>query len=1007
MPLFQSSVLSRFLENQDKSKVKLAYRRFTKYFLDTEIQKNIFSLKEEEYQGLFLNELFVNVLGYTMKPNVGYNLAAEFKNQNYSRKADGAILDDDKAIGIIELKGTNTTNLEEVKEQAFSYKVNHEGCNYVITSNFNKLWFYINNAVEHESFDLFNLTEERFEVLYLCIAKENLLADIPAKIKASSILQEEAITKKFYSDYSKFKTELFHDLVKINRSNPQFLTVISEEWKSMDSQEFEMILFKKSQKLIDRFLFIFFAEDRGLLPPNITVQILNEWNQLRELDESVPLYSRFNKYFGYLDSGREQTKTSAEIFAYNGGLFKSDPILDSLLISDELLYENTLNLSNYDFQNEVDVDVLGHIFENSLDEIESISAKIQGLEFQKNTKRKKDGVYYTPRYITIFMLEDSLGVLCKEKKQVLKISDEEYIPTLPKAKKKKRLNQLDEYRSWLLNLTILDPACGSGAFLNGALGFLINEHKWIDELQARLLGGGFIFPNIESTILEKNIYGVDLNEESVEIAKLSLWLRTAQPGRKLNDLSSNIKCGNSLIKDKSIAGQKAFDWHNEFPEILLNGGFDIIIGNPPYGAKLDKSTQSYLNKEYIRGGSETAISFIKLSHALLKRDGRFSFIIPKSFSFSSNYAYIREYLKEEIESIVDCGKVWSEVKLEQIIIGFSKNKSLKTYKTLTRKNQDIFQIGEIEKSMIDRFGFYLNGISDIDLKIADSILYNKVFLNDISYNQRGSALQKYLKDNNSGIPVLGGANVQREGITGIKGFISINLYNTEEKSTIKEESLLVQNIVSHVENPVSHVKIISCVPDSKGFAILDTINQITLTDNKYSAAFVSVLLNSRLLNWYVYRFIYGKAIRTMHFDNGVTARVPIPVLAQEQSNSFVNMNSEIESIIISTRQRTKQFSNYLSEIYLGSEGSNKVLQWHKLSLKQLINEMNKVRFKSGTDPLSSKDEYDITGVFTSAYSEVIDLFKERSDKQLILDLEICSIYGLSATETEFVLKNMP
>ena len=88
--------------------------------------------------------------------------------------------------------------------------------------------------------------------------------------------------------------------------------------------------------------------------------------------------------------------------------------------------------------------------------------------------------------------------------------------------------------------------------------------------------------DIKKSILENNLYGVDINEESVEIAKLSLWLRTAEKGRKLSDLNHNIKCGNSLIDDPEIAGEKAFDWKKEFPEIMKAGGFDVVIGNPPY-----------------------------------------------------------------------------------------------------------------------------------------------------------------------------------------------------------------------------------------------------------------------------------------------------------------------------------------------------------------------------------------------------------------------------------------
>ncbi len=569
MPLFQNSVLNKYLKQQDKEAVAKAFKKFVKYFHNPNIQENIRSSKEEEYQGIFLTELFSNILGYTMKPNANYNLVAEYKNEKNSRKADGAILKDNQALGVIELKGTNTKDLEKVRQQAFDYKANQTGCVYVITSNFEKIRFYINNAVDFEEFDLFSLNQQGFELLYLCLAKENILSNIPLKIKESSVQEEEVITKKFYKDYSTFKRELFRDLVKLNMKNEVFRAEIEGTESDRATKNIKQTLFKKSQKLIDRFLFIFFAEDRGLLPPNSTVKILDQWNKLKELDEQVPLYNRYKKYFNYLDTGRKGTDKRSEIFAYNGGLFKPDSVLDSLLISDELLYNHTKGLQSYDFESQVDVNILGHIFENSLNEIESVNAEIEGTNFDKQkTKRKKDGVFYTPKYITKYIVDNTVGKLCEEKKVALGIVESEYHPKRKKETKKKWLAILEKYREWLLELTILDPACGSGAFLNQALDFLIKEHQYIDELQTKLLGGGFVFPNIETTVLENNIFGVDINEESVEIAKLSLWLRTAQPRRKLNDLSSNIKCGNSLIDSKSVAGDKAFKWEKEYPNVF-------------------------------------------------------------------------------------------------------------------------------------------------------------------------------------------------------------------------------------------------------------------------------------------------------------------------------------------------------------------------------------------------------------------------------------------------------
>src|SRR5690606_29506516 len=210
----------------------------------------------------------------------------------------------------------------------------------------------------------------------------------------------------------------------------------------------------------------------------------------------------------------------------------------------------------------------------------------QGIETEQNkTKRKKDGVFYTPKYITKYIVDNTVGKLCEEKKTELDIQEAEYEKERKgrqKATLKKLTQKLEDYRNWLLQITICDPACGSGAFLNQALDFLIAEHQYIDELQAKLFGDAMILSEVENAILENNIYGVDINEESVDIAKLSLWLRTAQKGRKLTSLNSNIKSGNSLIDNPSIAGEKAFNWQEEFPNVFAKGGFDVVIGNPPY-----------------------------------------------------------------------------------------------------------------------------------------------------------------------------------------------------------------------------------------------------------------------------------------------------------------------------------------------------------------------------------------------------------------------------------------
>lgn len=645
MSLFQNSVLNKYLKGLESEKVNQAYERFISHFHNPSIQENIRNSKEEQYQGEFLIDLFVNVLGYTKNPTPDFNLTTELKNITGSKKTDGAILKGEKALAVIELKGTNTTDLSKVETQAFGYKNNQTGCNYVITSNFEKLRFYIDNAVDFEEFNLFQLSKERFDILWLCLSSEYLLKDIPKKIKDESLTQEENVTKKLYKDYASFRNEIFD---AIQKENPEYG---------------KLTLFKKTQKLLDRFLFIFFAEDRLLLPPNSIRSILNQWADLRDkYDEYFPLYNRFKKYFGYMNTGHKGQQH--DIFAYNGGLFAPDEILDNIKINDELLYKHTLNLSNYDFESEVSVNILGHIFEHSLNDIDEIQAEIQGVATdQSKTKRKKDGVFYTPKYITKYIVDNTVGKLCEEKKTELDIQEAEYEKERKgrKSTTLKNLTQkLEDYRKWLLQITICDPACGSGAFLNQALEFLIAEHQYIDELQAKLFGDAMVLSEVENAILENNIYGVDINEESVEIAKLSLWLRTAQKGRKLTSLNNNIKCGNSLIEDPEVAGDKAFNWHKEFPEVFAKGGFDVVIGNPPYVRvqNLDYLTIDFYKTNYdvCHQRVDLYLLFFEKGFTILNNKGILSYINPTMFINSDYGIGLRKFLKNTgILEIVDFG----------------------------------------------------------------------------------------------------------------------------------------------------------------------------------------------------------------------------------------------------------------------------------------------------------------------------------------------------------------
>lgn len=170
--------------------------------------------------------------------------------------------------------------------------------------------------------------------------------------------------------------------------------------------------------------------------------------------------------------------------------------------------------------------------------------------------------------------------------------------------------------------------------------------------QRDLLKGGqrsiFALDSVQRDILKDNIFGVDLNEESVEITKLSLWLKTANKYKPLTNLDDNIRCGNSLIDDPTIAGDKAFKWEEEFKDVMRVGGFDVVIGNPPYVGmrKLDKNYIKYLKNNYVSLDNRINLfqAFIEISINILKENGNFGVIIHRNIIRSNEYMGIRKLI---------------------------------------------------------------------------------------------------------------------------------------------------------------------------------------------------------------------------------------------------------------------------------------------------------------------------------------------------------------------------
>jgi type I restriction-modification system DNA methylase subunit len=1057
MPLFQNSVLSKYFNSQNNDVVSQKWIAYKNHFLNPSVQLDIRNLKEEQYQGEFLEDLFVKILGY-IKPasssETKFNLTTEYKNVKDSKKADGAIIFDDKVKAVIELKGTNTTDLGKIEIQAFGYKNNQPDCVYVITSNFEKLRFYIDNVIEHVEFNLFTLTEEEFKLLYLCLGFDNLSQNVAKKIKEESLSEEDVITKKLYKDYSLFKRELHQNLVLLN---PNF-----------DPLE----LFKKSQKLLDRFLFLFFGEDRHLLPPNSVRLILSDWKELQERDVEIPLYERFKKYFVYLNVGYKGKRY--DVFAYSGGLFQPDEILDNIRIDDDLLYKHTIKLAEYDFASEVDVNILGHIFENSLNELDEIKAQLDGQEIDKSkTKRKKDGVFYTPKYITKYIVENTVGKLCEEKKQELEIIEEEYYAD----KKRQKLiiqglvEKLNTYRKWLLELTICDPACGSGAFLNQALDFLIEEHQYINELQAKLFGDALVMSDMENSILENNLFGVDLNEESVEIAKLSLWLRTAQPNRKLNDLNGNIKCGNSLIDDAEVAGEKAFNWQKEFPKVFENGGFDVIIGNPPYVQIQSMGTiANNLEKRNFKTFEKTGdlyCLFYELGNIILKKNGVLGFITSNKWLRANYGKSLRNYLIENTQplELLDLGSgIFESATVDSNILIFEKNLinkkafiGLDISKEKTFVDFTVFESKKVEvqpnlndiwiisnqlesniKTKFEQAGIPLKNWN-IDINYGIKTGYNEAFV--IDENVKENILKQCPKCIEILKPILKGRDICRyyanynnlwliyipwnfpntfESIK--KSFIEneidlkakypsvyehLNIHKekllnrNKAETGIRYEWYALQRWGANYFNEFDKDKIIyqEMVQESsfsyheKGTMFcLDTARIITGENLKY----ILCVLNTKLFFYSIKNFYGGGGLGESGVRMKHTFFENFP-LVKTNDEPFIDMADTMLTLNKELQELVQKFQRTLLRKFELEDLPKKLQDWYKLSFSELIKELGKKKVI-----LSLSQEAEWEDYFIQESKKALELKSSIDATDKTIDAMVYKLYGLNEEEIAIV-----
>ena len=1006
--LFQKNILRKYLATLSAERIDAAWSTFQSYFLNADIQQNILQSKEEQFQEGFLRELFVKVLGYTLNPSPDFNLITEQKNETNSKKADGAILIGGKVVGVIELKDHKTPDLSKVEAQAFGYKNQHPDARLVIISNFEKLRLYIDNTVEHREWNLFTLTEQDFHELYLCLAFEQVRQEIALKIKQESVSNEDQITKALYRDYSQFKRALFADIVK-NNPTPE----------GKDERDWTLRLFKKTQKLLDRLLFIFFAEDCGLLPPNSMMQIINWWEEMNDHGDYFPFYDRIKKYFGYMNTGFQGKKY--EIYAYNGGLFKPDEVLDNIRISDEPLVEHTKQLSTYDFESEVDVNILGHIFENSLSEIEEVTQQIEAglgsspVEAGRAlvSKRKQDGVFYTPQYITKYIVENTIGRLCTEKKQELGIDEAEFFADKNRQLQTRRHmdSQLTQYREWLLGITILDPACGSGAFLNAAFKFLKSEHEKVFEMMKRITGYELPLDQIDNEILEHNLYGVDINEESVEIAQLALWLRTAKPHRKLNTLSENIKCGNSLISDPAIAGDKAFDWQKEFPQVFAKGGFDVVIGNPPYVRPhyLNDETKRYLWSAFptYERKADLYVCFMETAIKLAKKDGLISFIVSDGWLRLDSFEKIRNYVLQNtsVLRIVDFTKDVFESATVKTCIFVLHRRLLENNIVHSAVIDDKANLNNIDYNLIsqDAFNATYKNVFDLSMNESSSKLKNKMQVNsqslgslfDLSFGLKTGDDERFLTFDPSISPeckkLVRGADINRWTID-FKGEYVI--YQPEQMRL--NNTTARPGTAERFEQPKVLVRDtgggLMATYDDSAYYVKDVIIIEDRSKSKIVLKSLAAILNSKLLRWY-----YETTFPTLHVQRNELASLPIPSLSD--SDELEIMTDKMLSLNKQLQERRSRFLRRLGENIEGVKITTALQSFDELDFAGFVAELKKQKIRLS---LSQQDEWE---PYFNDYKEACITLREQiqeTDKEI--DTRVFDLYGLTPEEREIVMK---
>ena len=555
---------------------------------EMETSGRLAQFNETQMQGDFLAQIFGAALGYT-QPTENAEVWYQVQHPPIAGQTPDAVLgrfsqsEPGAPLAVIELKGPEThldrdrPNGRTAVDQCWDYLNNTAPtCRWGIVSNIISFRLYERDSTKraYEHFTLQGLRDlDEFRRFYVLFHRTGLIEgwgrELPLAIRLLRETNERQrqVSDALYDTYSAQRFALIEHLLSLGHPTETSIEM--------------------AQRLFDRVIFIAFCEDRQLLPER-TIPKAREAGGFHAVTN--PRWQNFKNLFRFIDLGND----THGIPKYNGGLFAPHAV-DDLELPDEPWTTVFNTISGYDFRDEVNLDVLGHLFERSITELEKYKAtgifnlsddrRRDFAEMPQSVKRKQLGIYYTPPELTSRIVQYTVEELIAERFAAAAIESG------INAEQARRGVAPNDAAYWhrclaiLQDFKVVDPACGSGAFLFQAYNVLEQRyHEVIGHLeQCDASDAGELAQKVPHWILGLNLYGVDLSPEAIEITQLALWIRSATPGQTLATLSRNIVHGNSLVHDPAVHAA-GFDWRERFSEVFEReqAGFDCVIGNPPW-----------------------------------------------------------------------------------------------------------------------------------------------------------------------------------------------------------------------------------------------------------------------------------------------------------------------------------------------------------------------------------------------------------------------------------------